>query len=284
VALLTLFSLATQAGPESAAAIRFAPLPLEDKKIIREQFKGLVDYLSSETGLPIEWVHLTDYGDILEQFRQNKIDLAYLGPLPYVILKQGFHAAQSLGCFRDISGEASYTCSLVTNGDAGLNLESLKGVHFGLTQPYSTCGYLAVTSMLRKAGLTLEQNENSFRYAGSHSKAALGVVRGEFDVAGVKTAIALRYQHLDLVRIAESHHYPGFALVANLNTLDQTKLESLGKALLALQPMANPDDQQRVSGWGKHLRKGTVPASHCNYESVAEALRHIPWPIPGAQQ
>lgn len=264
--------------------LRFAPLPLEDRKIIYEQFYGLVEYLQEATGRPIEFVQLTDYADIIEQFSGNKIDLAYLGPLPFVLLKKDFAAAEPLACFRDASGEASYTCSLVTFGASGLAVEDLKGVHFGLTQPYSTCGYLAVTEMLRPVGLSLQRDGNRFSYAGSHSEAALGVVRGEFEVAGVKTAIAQRYAHLDLVSVAQSEPYPGFTLVGNAETVDAATLGRLQDALRRLRPEGNPGFESLVRGWGKQLLQGTVPPRDCDYSGISSALRYIPSPIPGARR
>jgi phosphonate transport system substrate-binding protein len=263
--------------------IRFAPLPLEDRKIMHEQFQGMVDYLRAETGLSIEMVYLSDYADIIEHFRHNQIDLAYLGPLPYVILKKQFSAAEPLVCFRDVSGAASYSCSLVAYGDSDLKIDSLKGKHFGLTQPYSTCGYLAVSEILGQAGRSLERDGNSYQYAGSHSKAALGVAQGEFDVAGVKTAIAKRYLHLDLHIIGESRRYPGFTLVANSNKLNPASQAKLKQALLALQPISHPQDRVRVSTWGAHLRQGAVEPSQCDYQAVAEALQRAPSLITGAR-
>lgn len=268
----------------AAETLRFAPLPLEDRKIIHEQFYGLVDYLQQETGLKIEMVQLGDYADIIDSFRRDELDLAYLGPLPYVILKRDFPAAEPLVCFRDVSGAASYTCSLVTYGDSGLDLEHLKGVNFGLTQPYSTCGYLAVSGMLHEVGLSLQKDGNRFHYAGSHSNAALGVARGEYEVAGVKTAIAERYLHLDLEIIAQSPSYPGFTLVANQDKLSPRSIERIRGALLALQPQTDARSRELVKRWGKHLRQGTVPPDQCDYSGVADALTKVPSPIPGARR
>jgi phosphonate transport system substrate-binding protein len=256
---------------------------LEDRKIIHEQFQGFSDYLSSQTKRSMEWVYLNDYADIIEQFSQDRIDLAYLGPLPYVILKRRFPGAEPLACFKEADGSPSYTCSLVTYGGSGLQLEDLKGVHIGLTQPYSTCGYLAVTQMLGRAGRGINRDGNRFTYAGSHSAAALGVARGEYDVAGVKTVIAERYAHLDLESIATSSHFPGFTLVANSRTVDPATIRALREALLDLDPKMDSAKQEMMSGWGKHIRNGAVPAEQCDYSGVDGTLDSLPWPIPGAR-
>jgi phosphonate transport system substrate-binding protein len=264
-------------------AIRFAPLPLETPKIVHEQFSGLADYLSERANVDIVWVSLDSNTKVVDQFRAGAIDLAYLGPLPYVILARDYQGARPLACFRDTDGAAGYTCSLVTFADSGLTLERLKGVRFGLTQPYSTCGYLAASQMLAAAGLSLTADGNSFSYAGNHSEAALGVVEGRYDVAGIKTSIAARYRHLGLDVIATSPSYPGFSLVANAATLDQTTIDRLQEALLRLDPGAQPALAERMKTWGDQIRHGTVPPGECDYSGVAAALTQVPWPIPTGQ-
>jgi phosphonate transport system substrate-binding protein len=264
--------------------VRFAPLPLEERGIIYEQFKGLVDYLAEETGLLFRWVHHGDYADILGEFRAGAIDLAYLGPLPYVILRRDTPHAEPLACFRDSDGAASYTCSLVAWGADRRLPEGLSGVHVGLTQPYSTCGYLAVSQMLASAGRSLGADGNSFEYAGSHQAAALGVARGRYDVAGVKTAIARRYTHLGLETIATSSRFPGFTLVANTRTLSPDRIRRLRAALLDLDPSADAGLRARMGHWGRHIRNGAVPAARCDYAGVEAALAGLPWPIPGTEQ
>lgn len=276
---LVLASLAPLAA-EAQQPIRFAPLPLENLKIIHEQFQGLADYLEEATGLEIQWVRLSDYADILDQFRAGNIDLAYLGPLPYVILARDHGPTRPLCCFRDTDGAATYTCSLIVFGGSGLTLDKLKGVRFGLTQPYWTCGYLATSLMLGDVGLSLTADGNRFSYAGSHTEAALGVAQGRYDVAGIKTAIAGRYQHLDLDVIATSPPFPGFNLVANAATLDEATIQRLQEALLRLDPKTHPELAERMKNWGDPVRNGTVPPGECDYSGVAASLAKLPWPIP----
>ena len=282
-ALLLLLAL-TAGTAQAGQTVRFAPLPMEDEQIVHEQFHGLASYLEEATGLTLRWSYHSDNLEIVERFKAGQIDLAYLGPLPHVVLAREYAAAESLGCFRDEDGEASYTCSLLAAGDSDLTLERLRGVRIGLTQPYSTCGYLAVAQMLKGAGIALEGDGNTYLYAGSHSNAALGLARREFDVVGVKTSIGKRYLHLDLKVIATGDPYPGFALVANTATLDATTLAALRKAVLGLHPGDSPALAERMRGWPEHIRNGVVPPAQCDYRGVAAALRSLPWPIPGSRQ
>lgn len=267
--------------PAENITIRFAPLPMESNKVVHEQFQGFIDYLASETGYQIKVLYYSDYDEILSRFANNEIDLAYLGPLPYVVLKKKLPAAESIGCFREIDGSASYTCSLVSWEEGILNNGNLEHVKIGLTQPYSTCGYLAVSQMLKQHGHDLNDYKNNYSYAGTHAKAALGVVKGKYDIAGVKTAIAKKYAHLGLIIIQNSRAYPGFSLVANNNTLNADQLKKLTAALIRLGSNRSGDMDDLIKTWGKKLQRGTIPASECNYNTVIEELENIPWPIPG---
>lgn len=274
-------------SPAFAEALRFAPLPLEDRKIIHEQFRGFADFLGEASGRRVELLDVGDYAEILAGLQRGEVDLAFLGPLPYAILRRDYADVAPLVCFRDVSGETSYTCSLVAYGDSGLSPDGLpdglRGVRVGLTQPYSTCGYLGVSQMFDQAGVSLDGDGNRFVYAGSHSAAALGVVRGDYDVAGVKSEIAVRYAHLDLVVLAESRPFPGFTLVVNTATLPAETVDRLRAALLGLDPAGNADDRARVGSWGGPLRHGMVAPEACGYDGVVELLERMPWPIPGAE-
>lgn len=279
--LLVVLAPVTASGGE--APVRFAPLPLEDQGIIYEQFAGLVDYLADATRMPFQWVYHEDYRDILREFAEGRIDLAYLGPLPYVLLERNYPPAEPLGCFRDSGGEASYTCSLLAPLGSDASVRAPTGAHVGLTQPYSTCGYLATSRMLRAAGSSLTGDGNTFSYAGSHQDASLGVASGRYDLAGVKTAIARRYLHLGLEIVATSDAFPGFTLVANTATLSAERIARLREALLALDPTRNEALAAQMASWGRHIQNGAVPAAQCDYTHVAAALSDLPWPIPGTE-
>lgn len=267
----------------AAETIRFAPLPLEEPSIVHEQFGGLIDFLAEHTQTQIQWLSFPDYGDLITAFREGEVDLAYLGPLPLALLQRVHGDARPLGCFRDADGAPHYTCSLVAYGEDNVFPNEIQGKRIGLTQPYSTCGWLAVSEMLHRAGRRLDGDGNSLAYAGSHSQAALGVVRGEYDVAGVKTEIAQRYAHLNLEPIAESQRWPGFSLVANMATLSAQQVARLRAALLELEDASQKPGMSRLTtGWGNQVRNGIVAPEECDYSTVHSALARLPWPIPGA--
>jgi phosphonate transport system substrate-binding protein len=256
--------------------LRFAALPMEGRAILHEQFFGLLHYLEQKIQRPIEMVDFDDYGELLTAFRNDEVDLVYLGPLPYALLAKSDKDVEAVACFHEPNGLIRYTCSLVVSGERQIDLSSAQGLHIGLTQPLSTCGYLAVSQMLQTAGRRLDDTGVRFSYAGSHAEAALGVVRGEYDLAGVKTEIAQRYSHLNLKALMVSREFPGQGLYANRRQLEEQKVEQLRQALLRLDPIQSEQDRLLVSGWGRSLRNGVALPSLCDDRDLLGSVGELP--------
>ncbi len=248
--LLSLLLLPVTAG--RAETLTFAPMPMSSPEAVVSQFLPMLQYLGKEIGAEFRIDYPESNTVIIERFREGKIDLAFLGPLPYIELKKLHPEAQPLVFFNDSSGQPFYTCSLVAGAENRLSPGALRGRRIALTQPFSTCGYLAVESLLRKAGSSLEKNR--FRYLGPHDEVALAVVRGEFEAGGVKTSTARKYLPLGLEIIAESPPLPAFALIANGMTLSPERIDAICKALCRLKPLIDPNARATVASWGAELR------------------------------
>ena len=273
--LIALASLLPAALPASGETLYFAPLPMEQPEEVIKQVKPLLSYLEQRLGISIEIHYSTSYAEILERFRTGQIDLAYLGPLPYVSLRDSFPQAEPLVHFLEANGEASYSCALVSNGPP--LQKPLHQRRFALTQPLSTCGYLAVDALLRKQGARLDQQR--FRYLDKHDEVALAVARGDYDYGGAKTAIARNYAHLGLVVLAETPPLPGFALIANGRRLSGERMQALRKALTGLAPQQR--DRTLMADWGRQFRYGAVPAADGDYDVVRKLRRQTVIPEQG---
>ncbi|MGM0516906.1 MAG: PhnD/SsuA/transferrin family substrate-binding protein [Pseudomonadota bacterium] len=273
--------LAVFLAPVALAAespLRFAPLPMEDRKILLSQYEPFLDYLHEATGEDYDFRFYQDYGRILESLWNGEVDLAYLGPLPYVRLTARDDGFVPLVTFLNEAGEARYTCSVVVFAGDGLDLGDLAGRRVALTQPYSTCGYLVTESLLREAGIALEAG--GFDYTGSHSEAILSVVRGSHAAGGAKTSIVEKFAHLGVVPVAESDPLPGFLLVANPSTTTEAQRERIRQALVGLDP-ADPADRERLDNWGESIRHGAIPVEDSAYDPVRRLLDRLPDSIPG---
>lgn len=279
--LALLLSLVATTGWQTTSAdtLRFAPLPMEDRKILLSQYAPLLAYLGETTGDAYRFRFYDDYGRILQALHDDEVDVAYLGPLPYVRLTAKDEDFVPLVQFLNEGGKTTYTCALLAFGGDRIDLEDLEGRRVALTQPYSTCGYLVTEALLRREGASLAAND--FDYTGSHSEAILSVVRGTHAIAGARTSIARKFAHLDVTVLAESDPLPGFLLVANPRTTTDAQRAAIREALVGLDPAGSEADRERLSHWGAPIRFGAVPAEDSAYQGVRELDRQLPSGIPG---
>ena len=95
-------------------------------------------------------------------------------------------------------------------------------------------------------------------------------IRGQFDLGGLKTAIARKYAHLGLAILAETRPLPSFALVGNAGTLNAVDMDRIRDALARLDPSGK--DREKLQGWGDNIRYGAVPARDEDYAPVRDLL------------
>lgn len=250
---------------------------MENKETIIKNFSPLVGFLSRALEREVIIDYSDCYADILDKFRHDQIDIAYLGPLPYVSLKMIAPQAVPLVGFKEKSGHAAYTCCLVAMADATPDLGKLVGKKIALTQPLSTCGFLSVNGLLAEHGSKL--SDNFYRYLKKHDEAALSVVRGEYVLGGLKTAIARKYAHLGLVILDKTAPMPSFALIANANRLSPQIMERLRTALVQLDPAGK--DKAMLQQWGDNTRHGAVPINDSDYDLVRNLLKDTVIPQKG---
>ena len=251
-----------------ARELVFAPLPMENREAVLKQFMPMVRYLRQTLGHEVRFDYSESYAELLSKFRQGKIDMAYLGPLPYVSLKVGDEHAVPLVHFNEATGEPLYTCAIVALADSNIDLGRMENRKIALTQPLSTCGYLAASGLLREQGSDLAKN--FYRYVNKHDEVAMAVVRGEFDAGGLKTSIGEKYAHLGLNVLAETPPLPSFGLVGNAHTMAPEEMDAIRAALVGLEPHGK--DKALLESWGENIRYGAVPAKDEDYEPVRKLL------------
>ena len=76
---------APNADPDT---LKVALLPDENASTVIKNNRPLQVYLEKELGKKIELIVTTDYSSMIEAMRHGRIDLAYFGPLSYVLAKQ----------------------------------------------------------------------------------------------------------------------------------------------------------------------------------------------------
>ncbi|MDZ7641514.1 MAG: PhnD/SsuA/transferrin family substrate-binding protein [Desulfurivibrio sp.] len=285
VLILLLISLSGCSNQVATAAdnrpeLVFAALPTESPKTVFKEVRPLLDYLGKHLEVEFTIEYAASYGELLAKFQDNAIDLAFLGPLPYVVLREKQPAAEPVVIFLEEDGQPTYTCSLLVTMDEAMNgigePAALATHPLALTNPYSTCGYLVSDHILNRFGLSLEQI--GYQYLDSHTRVALAVARGEYAAGGIKTSIGRKYLHLGLEFLAESEEVPGRPLVANGETVPGEVLAELRRLLTAPDSRDEPAARAVTRGWGRLFQHGAVAATDQDFDPLRRMLedREIP--------
>jgi phosphonate transport system substrate-binding protein len=209
-------------SPEPTAAVstvdpetlKVALLPDESPSTIIKNNEGLKQYLQSKLNKKIELVVTTDYSSMIEAASNKRVDLAYFGPLSYVLAKtksdiEPFAAMKK-------HGKTTYQSVIIANTASGVEtLQQAKGKTVAFGDQASTSSHLIPKSMLKGAGLN-PQKDYQEAFTGSHDAVATAVQNGNAQVGGLSKPI---YESLlekriiasDKVKvIAESKDYPQY--------------------------------------------------------------------------
>lgn len=238
--------------------IHFAPLPTKKASKNIEDFLPLNSYLKKKLSVDIEYVYKKDYQDILNGFKNGTIDMAYLGPLPFISLQKEYMFARPLITFKQESGSCKYRCVLAKFKNDKFDKE--KQIKVALTQPLSTCGYL-MTNILLKNNFNIDLKSQKYDYTMSHTNALISVVKGKFLIAGAKESIAKKYESLGMEIIAQSKLLPGFSLVVNTQTLSMQQIKEIEDALLKLP-------QKTYKSWKGITKNGIKKANLQDYNQL----------------
>ncbi len=242
--------------------IRFTPLPMETVAKTYEIFTPFTKFLEQKIGKKVEIVYIAKNAEIMEALKEGKIDIAHLGPLPYVKLHEAYKDMLPIIQFLEKDGSPLYTCTLFRRKNSTLDYTKAKDLSFALTFKYSTCGYASVEELLREHGTSLLNN--SFHYSFSHYRAIADVVNGDYDFGTVKTSIYEQFKYLDIEPVAEGKPNPELMLVANTKTLTSNEIESIQKSILESTP------EERKS-WVEKIHDPVAP----DIESISEYEKRI---------
>lgn len=246
--------------------LTYTPLPMVGARKVVADSRPMLDFLEERLDLDIELHYEKVNADVVRAFQQGSIDLAEIGPLPYVALRELYPQAQAVLFFVEPDGSTHYTCSLVTAFDGPGSMAEVKEIGripLASTQQLSTCGPLSTGYLLHKNGI--DPQAASFEILGNHEAVALAVIRDEYPLGGVKTHIARRYFSLGLKVLDETPPMPAFALVVNRKTVEAETIDAITKALLAASL------NQRTE-WGV-ARQGFVRAHDDDYRSMRRMLQ-----------
>lgn len=170
---------------------------------IVSRFKPLADYLARSIGRPVEVRVGTNYEEHIAAIGTDSVDIAYMGPVPYVKLvarygRKPLLARQEVGRQPFLKGE------IIVRQDSALqSLSELKGKRFLFGDADSTMGTIVPQLMLDKAGVPIN-SLSGYQFLKGHDNVAMGVLAGDYDAGAVKDEVFQKFAPQGLRALAHA--------------------------------------------------------------------------------
>lgn len=239
---LTLLGGVTHAAPNpNPETLKVALLPDENASTIIKNNQPLKLYLEKTLDKKIDIIVTTDYSSMIEAMRHGRIDLAYFGPLSYVLAKQK-SKIEPFAALKQ-KGSTTYQAVLIGNTAAGVNnIADAAGKNVVYGDIASTSSHLIPKSILAEKGLKAGDNYKE-HFVGSHDAVALAVQNGHAQVGGLSKPIfeaLIQRGMIDPAKVkilAESKPFPQYPWTMRSN-LDPVLKEQIRNAFLAIKDPA----------------------------------------------
>lgn len=255
-----------------------AVIPSQSIGEMEEGLGLLEEHLAGELDREVEVTHYPSYNAVVEAINFGHVDLAYFGPVTYLIAYEQSEAEAILT--QNIDGEPYYYSYIVTQPDAPWDtlddlLEDVEDVSFAFGSQSSTSGFAVPGYELMERGVYESESTYEFdelRFTGSHDITADAVASGEVDAGAVDSAIfnALIDDGLidedDFKIIWESEQLYQYPWAVPAGT-DEETIAEVQEAFL------NIEDEEIFSIFGG--ADSFVEASPDEYESILEAARAL---------
>ncbi|MDA2934701.1 putative selenate ABC transporter substrate-binding protein [Acidobacteria bacterium AH-259-D05] len=174
------------AEQEETKILRFTAIPDQTSTELQEKFQPLVEYLSQELGVPVQYVAARDYQGSVEMFKNADVLLAWFGGLTGVQARQAVPGARAIA-----QGEADskYYSYLIAHKDTGLERSekfptAIAALRFTFGSVSSTSGRLMPEYFIRQNTGQSPQEffQHPVGFSGSHDKTAELVESGQYQV------------------------------------------------------------------------------------------------------
>jgi phosphonate transport system substrate-binding protein len=247
--LLSLLAVATfvttgtvALAQDNPAKLRVALLPDENAATIIQNAQPLKNHLESNLRKDIELVVTTDYSSMIEAMRFGRIEIAYFGPLSYVLAKS---KAPNIEPFAVgvTNGSPTYRSVIITQADGAVKaIEDIKGKTVGFGDPASTSSHLIPRAFLAKRNL-IGDKDYKFVHLGAHDAVARAVQSAQVQAGGLSQEIFNNLVAKKSIEAAKfrvlivSDPIPNYFMVMQ-GKLDPGLKTSIRKAFLELKDQA----------------------------------------------
>ncbi len=278
IALLLLLCYTNPAGaaatappvnPPDALTLTFLPYLTAGELI--KKYTPLVKYLEKHIEIPITLQVSKDYQGHTQQVGEDKLDIAFLGGIPYIKMVAKYGQKRLLARY-EMHGKPTFQSVIVVANNSPLKtLSELAGQRFAFGDPNSTLSTLVPSYMLKQAGITLEQLKD-YEFLKNQPNVVLGVLFGDYAAGAVALEVFDEYKARGIRALAVSPAVSTHVFVAS-NSLSGELVKKLQTAFYQLKE--SPEGQAILSAIGKEMT-GFVPVQDSDYDLLRTIFKETP--------
>jgi phosphonate transport system substrate-binding protein len=252
-------------------------LPTESAPTVIRLNEPLRAYLEKRLELPVELIVGANYAATSEALRFGRLDVAYLGPVTYILQSRRAKLLPFARPSHAVVGPTFQAAVIVPAGSPAQTLADLRGKEIAFGDPASTSGTWVPRYQLLEAGLVAGR-DYTLRVLGAHDAVALAVANGRADAGGLSLPIyqrLIREGKIDGAKVrvlAESPAIPEYMFTFR-EGLDPAFREDVRKAFVSITDpavlqvfraeafiAATDSDVDRVRTWIEAIRKESPDA------------------------
>jgi len=163
-------------------------LPGESAPTVMRLNEPLRAYLEKRLGIPVELSVGANYAATGEALRFGRLDIAYLGPVTYILRSRAAKLEPFARPSHEVVGPTFQAVVIVPADSPAKSLADLQGGEVAFGDPASTSGTWAPRYQLLEAGL-VSGRDYTLRVLGAHDAVALAVANHKVAAGGLSMPI-----------------------------------------------------------------------------------------------
>jgi phosphonate transport system substrate-binding protein len=175
------------AAPKEEAAktsLVMAFVPSQQAQTVLTSAKPIADYVAKEVGVPITAQVPTSYAAVTEAMTSGNVDIAWVGPLDYVIGHEKNGAEPVTKSVR--KGVAGYHAFIIARKSSGITgIKDLKGKTFAFGDPVSASSNLYPKYYMKQNGIDPEKDLAKAVNISNQTAIATSVCNGVVDAGAI---------------------------------------------------------------------------------------------------
>jgi len=266
-------------GSASVEKLRFSGIPDRDKDKITKQYSVVTDYLSGELGIPVEFVHASDYTAAVTSLAANKVDLVWLGGATSVQAEERTDGEVTFVATR--KDDLTFQSYFIANASLGIEpvddlaelAAELADHTFTFGSKSSTSGHIMPRHFMNEAGIFPEEEDvkggPKYQLQGGHSATLEAVASGAVDFGALNYKVwegASDATKEKAPVVYETPPYVDYCMVAH-NRIGQDLIGKIREAFVKLDA-SNPDHAPVLEAFGAETFVAAKPEDWDGIRSV----------------